>query len=92
MKLGFLIIASEVLDGKIADLNTKILAEFLRDSQIEIHESYVVRDHRESILKALSILSESNDLVVTSGGLGPTKDDLTKEMLGAFLGKKIRFK
>jgi nicotinamide-nucleotide amidase len=91
MKLGFLIIASEVLDGKIADLNTKILADFLRDKQLEIHESMVVRDHRDAILRALTLLAESHDIIITSGGLGPTQDDITKEMLGIFLNKKVVF-
>jgi nicotinamide-nucleotide amidase len=89
MKLAFLIIASEVLDGKITDLNTKILADFLRDNQLEIHESIVVRDHRDAISKALTQLYESHDIIVTSGGLGPTKDDITKEVLGEFLKKKV---
>jgi nicotinamide-nucleotide amidase len=89
MKIGFLIIGSEVLDGKITDLNTKILAEFLRDHSLEINEALVVRDHEKAIKGALEKLFHAHDLVVTSGGLGPTKDDITKETLASFLGRNI---
>jgi nicotinamide-nucleotide amidase len=91
MKTGFLIIGSEVLDGKISDANTKILAEFLRINHLEVSEAIVARDEKDSILDALNRLFSKNDLVVTSGGLGPTKDDITKETLATFFGKKIVF-
>lgn len=91
MKIGFLIIASEVLDGKISDLNTKILADFLRIKNLEIYESQVCRDVKELILSSLTNLSKNCDLIITSGGLGPTKDDITKETLGTFYGKKLIF-
>lgn len=89
MKIGFLIIGSEVLDGKISDLNTKLLAEFLRTKHLEIQEAAIVRDNKEEILKSLQTLSSSVDVIVTSGGLGPTKDDITKQTLGNFFGKKL---
>ena len=91
MKIGFLIIGSEVLDGKISDSNNKILAEFLRDYHLEVHEALIVRDERPSIIQALKNLFSNNDLVVTSGGLGPTKDDITKETIASYLGRKILF-
>lgn len=89
MKIGFLIIASEVLDGKISDQNTKNLAEFLRIHSLEINKAQVVRDEKEDIIKALKELYETNELVITSGGLGPTKDDITKETIASFFNKKI---
>lgn len=91
MKTGFLIIGSEVLDGKISDSNNKILAEFLREYHLEVNEALVVRDERDAIIRALKILFSNNDLVVTSGGLGPTKDDITKETIASFLGRKILY-
>lgn len=90
MKIGLLIIGSEVLDGKITDLNTKILADFLRPNHLEINEAYVARDSEPSILEGLNVLS-NNDVILTSGGLGPTKDDITKETLAKFTGKKLVF-
>jgi nicotinamide-nucleotide amidase len=91
MKIGFLIIGSEVLDGKIADQNTKILADFLRGHHLEINESIVVRDHEKAIESAVKQLLKSNDVIITSGGLGPTKDDITKLTLARYLGRKILF-
>lgn len=90
MKIGLLIIGSEVLDGKISDLNTKILAEFLRPNHLEIAEAHIARDSQDSILEGLTILS-NNDVIVTSGGLGPTKDDITKETIGKFTGGKLQY-
>ncbi len=91
MKIGLLIIGSEVLDGKISDLNTKILAEFLRASHLEISDSVIVRDKPSDIQDGLKSLWERNDLIVTTGGLGPTKDDITKETIAHFFNRKITY-
>lgn len=91
MKAGFLIIASEVLNGKISDVNNQTLALFLRKFNVEIEKTIIVKDTVSSIQKALKDLFTECDLVVTSGGLGPTRDDLTKEALGDFFGKKNLF-
>lgn len=91
MKIGFLVIGSEVLDGKITEANLKILADYLRLEQLEVHKSLVARDDKASIESALSTLLSETDVIVTSGGLGPTKDDITKETLAGFFGKKILF-
>ena len=91
MKAGFLIIASEVLNGKISDVNNHALAHFLRNFHVEIEKTIIVKDTIPAIHKALRDLLEDCDLVVTSGGLGPTKDDLTKEALGSYFGKSMQF-
>lgn len=91
MKIGFLVIGSEVLDGKITDSNTKLLADFLKTHHLEIYQSMVARDERSAILSALKVLFDTCDLVVTSGGLGPTKDDITKDTLAAFFGAKVEY-
>ncbi len=86
-----LIIASEVLNGKISDTNNQTLAHFLRRFSVEIEKTIIVKDAVPAIHKALRDLLEECDLVVTSGGLGPTRDDLTKDALGSFFGKKTLF-
>lgn len=91
MKIGLLIIGSEVLDGKITDLNTKLLADFLRPYHLEINESMVARDQKASIKEALKTLFAKNDVIITTGGLGPTKDDITKETIASFLGRTIEY-
>lgn len=91
MKIGFLIIGSEVLNGKISDLNTKILADFLRPNNLEINEAMISRDEKSSIKHSLNELFARHDVVITSGGLGPTKDDITKETLGEFFGRNSEY-
>jgi nicotinamide-nucleotide amidase len=87
MKIGLLIIATEVLEGKITDLNTRFLALFLKKHHLELFSALTVRDDQAEIKKALVLLLDSCDFVITSGGLGPTKDDLTKEVLGQYLNQ-----
>lgn len=91
MKIGFLIIGSEVLNGIVNDLNLKILSEFLASHQLEIHEALLCRDDSDSIASDLSRLVSNNDLVITSGGLGPTKDDITKQALASFFNVPVVF-
>ncbi|MFL5785455.1 MAG: nicotinamide-nucleotide amidohydrolase family protein [Bacteriovoracaceae bacterium] len=91
MKAGFLIIASEVLNGKISDVNNQALALFLRKFNVELEKTIIVKDSVTSIQKGLKDLLGVCDLVITSGGLGPTRDDLTKEAIGSFFGKKTVF-
>lgn len=91
MKAGLLIIASEVLEGKITDLNTKSLALFLRENNLKFHRSMTVRDEISEIQGALDLLYKTCDLVMTSGGLGPTRDDLTKEALASYFDKTIEY-
>lgn len=91
MKAGFLIIASEVLNGKISDVNNQALARFLRTYSVDIEKTVIVKDSVPAIHKALRDLFDECDFIVTSGGLGPTKDDLTKDALGSYFGKKTYF-
>jgi nicotinamide-nucleotide amidase len=89
MNIGFLIIGSEVLDGKITDLNTKILTGFLLQEGFELGMTITVRDDKRSIQNSLRHLFEDHDVVVTSGGLGPTRDDITKDSLGDFFNRVL---
>lgn len=91
MKISLLIIATEILEGKITDLNTRALSEFLRTQELELASSLTVRDDEAEINRALNHLLSDCDVLVTSGGLGPTKDDLTKDVLGRFLGRASGF-
>lgn len=88
MKIGLLIIGNEILEGKISDANTRSLAQFLRTHHLELHSSLTVSDHEESIHSGLQTLFHHCDIVITSGGLGPTKDDVTKEAIASYLGRK----
>jgi nicotinamide-nucleotide amidase len=91
MKIGLLVIGSEVLGGKISDANTKLLADFLKKNHLELKLSMVVRDEEKAIHQALRVLLDECDLLITSGGLGPTRDDLTKVTLASYLGRTISY-
>lgn len=89
MKIGLLIIGNEILEGKISDANTRQLSLFLRQHHLELSTTLIVTDQESTIHHGLKTLYSTCDVVVTSGGLGPTKDDLTKEAIASFFGKKI---
>ncbi len=91
MKIGLLIIGNEILEGKISDANTRQLSLFLKEHHLELHTSLTVTDQESTIHLGLKTLFSICDVIVTSGGLGPTKDDLTKEAIASFLGRKISF-
>ena len=88
-KLGLLIIGDEILSGKIDDLNLKWLAKFILKEDIDLHESLIVKDRRGHISDALDHLLESCDVVITSGGLGPTEDDITKMTLTEYFNTEL---
>ncbi len=88
MRAGILITGTEVLSGIISDRNGPWLSERLREHGIEVAEIVIVADRREDMLAALRFMSDL-DLVVTSGGLGPTADDLTAEIVAEFSGRPL---
>jgi len=88
VRAGILITGTEVLSGIIADRNGPWLSERLRERGVEVAEIVVVADRRDDMLVALRFMSRL-DLVVTSGGLGPTADDLTAEVVADFTGRPL---
>ncbi len=89
MKLGLLIVGTEVLKGLVADANTFWLANHLKTLNLELHKSVTVGDTEDEIIKGLHDLYEKCDVVITSGGLGPTLDDITKTTIGKFFNLKL---
>jgi nicotinamide-nucleotide amidase len=81
-RAGIIITGTEVLTGIIADRNGPWLSEQLRRAGVEHAHTLIVGDRREDMAAALRFLGDERvDLIVTSGGLGPTADDLTTEMV-----------
>jgi molybdenum cofactor synthesis domain-containing protein len=72
-----LIIGSELLSGKVAETNVLLLARTLRSMGIVLDRVVIVLDEREVIAEEVRQLSSSHDVVFTSGGMGPTHDDVT---------------
>jgi nicotinamide-nucleotide amidase len=88
IRAGIVVTGTEVLSGIIADSNGPWLSERLREQGVELAQIVVVGDRRDDLRGALEFLS-GHDLVITSGGLGPTADDLTAEIVGAFAGRAM---
>lgn len=74
-----LIIGDEVLNGKITDTNSRVFAQYCYKLGINLKEIVTVGDDEDQIVETLRRLSAKNDFVVTSGGIGPTHDDITYE-------------
>jgi nicotinamide-nucleotide amidase len=89
-RAGIVVTGTEVLSGRVTDRNGPWLSERLQEVGVDLAHITVVGDRPEDMLAALRFLaSEGVDLVITSGGLGPTADDLTAEVVGGFAGREM---
>lgn len=88
MKVCMLAIGDELLSGEIIEKNANTLAKQLMDRGYRLGKVVVCSDH--DILPQLEHLSKDYDLIVTSGGLGSTHDDLTKQRVAEFLGVSMQ--
>lgn len=88
VRAGIVVTGTEVLTGRVSDRNGPWLAEQLRAFGVDIAQLVVVGDRPDDLHAALAYLvSLGVDLIVTSGGLGPTADDLTAGVVGTFQGQ-----
>jgi len=89
-RAGIVITGTEVLTGRVADRNGPWLAEQLRTHGVDVAHTVVVGDRRADLLAALEFLAGTGvNLIITSGGLGPTADDLTAEVVAQFQGRAM---
>lgn len=89
MKASILTVGKEILIGSITNTNSKYISDKLTDMGIEVNRQVSVDDNLDEIVNELKYLKKSSDLIVISGGLGPTNDDITKEAVAKFLNRKI---
>ncbi len=90
IRAGIVVTGTEVLTGRIADANGPWLSERLAELGVEVAHILVVADRPADLEAALRFLgAEGMDLIVTSGGLGPTADDLTGEIVARFAGREL---
>ncbi|HEX6752190.1 MAG TPA: competence/damage-inducible protein A [Solirubrobacterales bacterium] len=90
IRAGIVVTGTEVLTGRIADRNGPWVSERLAELGIEVAHILVVGDRPEDLEAALRFMAgEGMDLIVTSGGLGPTADDLTAEVVASFAGREL---
>ncbi len=87
-RAGIIVTGTEVLTGRVSDRNGPWLAEQLRQVGVDVGFTVVVGDRPQDLVDALDFLARSGvDLVITSGGLGPTADDLTAAVVGEWQGR-----
>ena len=86
---AILIIGDEILSGRTRDSNMHFLAQELTRTGIDLREVRVVPDDRAAIIAALDALRTAHDHVFTSGGIGPTHDDITADCVAAAFGVGI---
>ncbi|MGE4586900.1 MAG: competence/damage-inducible protein A [Mangrovibacterium sp.] len=89
MKAEIITIGDEILIGQIVDTNSAWISEQLNLYGIEISRITSVHDNQEQILHALADAEQRATLILITGGLGPTKDDITKKALCAYFGSKL---
>lgn len=89
MRCGLILVGTELLSGATLDTNSLFMAEELNKYGIKIENKITVGDKLESIIEALKFLKGKSDLIILSGGLGPTDDDLTKVAISKFLNRKL---
>lgn len=81
MKAAIITIGDEILIGQIVDTNSAYIAKALDRIGIEIKEMLSISDDKQAILDAFALMQDTVDVVVITGGLGPTKDDITKKTI-----------
>jgi molybdenum cofactor synthesis domain-containing protein len=86
-----LVIGDEILSGRTQDTNTNHIARFLAVQGIDLKEARVVADDQDRIVVALNALRAAYDFVFTTGGIGPTHDDITADAVAAAFGVGIDY-
>lgn len=91
-KAEIITIGDELLIGQVVDTNSAWMAQRLNEHGIVLHQITSVHDDREHILTALREASQRASLVLITGGLGPTKDDITKHVLCEYFGDELIYR
>src|SRR6476659_6606990 len=88
---AILVIGDEILSGRTKDKNIGYIAEYLTEIGIDLREVRVVADVEEDIVNAVNALRARYDHVLTTGGIGPTHDDITADAIAKAFGVAIDF-
>ena len=86
-----LCVGTELLMGDVVNTNAAVIAKELAALGINVYHQTVVGDNPGRLTEALHLAFSRSDLVITTGGLGPTYDDLTKEIIAQYFGRKLVF-
>lgn len=82
-------VGTELLMGQIANTDAQYISKRLSEFGVNVYRHTTVGDNPDRVKQALNEALERSDLVITTGGLGPTEDDLTKEMVGEYFGLEM---
>ena len=85
---AILIIGNEILSGRTQDTNTSTLAIWLNSIGVKVNEVRIISDTEKTIVDTLNLLRRTNDYVFTTGGIGPTHDDITAQSVSKAFGLK----
>lgn len=89
LSVSMIVIGDEILNGRTTDLNGSWLTKYLFKCGLEFKSLRFIRDNAEEINLALTASMNESDIIITSGGIGPTMDDKTKSSLANFFNKKL---
>ena len=84
-------VGTELLLGNIVNTNAQHISKEMARLGIDLYYQTVVGDNEERLTNVLQVALDRSDLIIMTGGLGPTKDDLTKEVAASFFGKQLVF-
>ena len=91
MKAEIITIGDEILIGQIVDTNSQWLAQRLNEIGVSVYQITSIQDDRKHILKAIEEAEQNADMVIMTGGLGPTKDDITKLTLLEYFDDALQY-
>ena len=91
MKAEIIAVGTEILTGQIVNTNAQFLSEKLAEIGVDVYFQTAVGDNETRLISLLEIAQKRSNLVILTGGLGPTEDDLTKQTLAQFLGLDLTF-
>ena len=86
---GVIIIGNEILSGKTIDTNSNYITKELSIRGVDVKEISIIQDIEENIINIVKLFSENYDYVFTTGGIGPTHDDITTESIAKAFDKKL---
>lgn len=89
MKAEIITIGDEILIGQILDSNSKWIAEQLNKIGVSVYQITSIQDNKQHIIEALNQAKKNSDIIIFTGGLGPTKDDITKHTLTAYFKDEL---
>ena len=91
MRAEIVMIGTELLLGEIVDTNANLLAVALRNIGMDLYYKTTVGDNENRITQVLNLALDRSDVVITSGGIGPTVDDVTRQAIARATGRKLTY-